>query len=153
MRNPSLIATLLAAGCLAAGSTPDAEPGATPADPPPPGVQGMRPDRSDPLPPPAPAGAPERAEAEAALADGSNAALILFLARHPDDASAPRIRAALAARRTPDDPAQGRAAAGGEAGVIAAFDAARLAGTPEAWQGFARRHPNHPLTAEAARWR
>ena len=49
-------ATLLAAGCLAAGSTPDADPGATPADTPPPGVQGMRSDRSDPLPPPAPAG-------------------------------------------------------------------------------------------------
>ncbi|WP_134724879.1 hypothetical protein [Paracoccus luteus] len=155
MRTPSLIATLLAAGCLAAGSAPDAGP-AQP-DPKPPPRQApetaSRPDRSDPLPPPAPDGAPERAEADAALAQGSNAALILFLARHPDDANARRIRAALADRRTPDDPARARAAAGAEAGIVAEFDAARLTGTPAAWQGFASRHPNHPLTAEAARWR
>lgn len=138
---PAMLALLAATGCTAAAQVPpDAVPG--------PGL-GIR---SEPLPPPAPAGAPEAEEAAAALAAGSSTALIRFLARHPDDPNAPRVRAALAARTTPDDARQ-QSAAGAEAEVIAAFDSARLAGTAAAWNDFAARFRGHPLVAEAQAWR
>ncbi|MTE01079.1 hypothetical protein GIY56_12310 [Paracoccus sp. YIM 132242] len=146
MTRLALIATLLTAGCLGeagpSGAAPD-DPGGGPAD---------MPIRSDPLPPPAPKGAPEAAEAAAALAAGNSAALILFLARHPADPAAPRVRAALAGRREPVTPADAMAVAGGEAAVIGAFDAARLSGTPAAWADFTAHYGSHPLAAEAARW-
>lgn len=146
MTRLALIATLLTTGCLAApersGAAPD-DPGGGP---------GGMPIRSDPLPPPAPPGSPEAREAAAALAAGDSASLILFLARHPDDPAAPRVRAALAGRRTPVTAAAATAVAGGEGAVIAAFDAARLSGTDRAWADFTARFPTHPLAAEAARW-
>lgn len=108
--------------------------------------------RSEPLPPPAPAGTPEAQEADAALAAGSNAALIRFLARHPLDPQAPRIRKELAKRRSPDNAAQ-VAASGPDAAAIAAFDAARLAGTAHAWETFRTRYASHPLVAEVENWR
>lgn len=147
LRLPALFAIIAATGCNAAAQVP---PGG--------GAEGGGPEggglgiRSEPLPPPAPRGAPEAHEAAAALADGSSTALIQFLARHPDDPAAPRVRAALAARTAPDQP--GRiAAAGGEAEIVAAFDAARRAGTAAAWDAFTRRFGDHPLVAEAEAWR
>ena len=107
---------------------------------------------SYPLPPPAPQGAPEAEEAAAALADGSSTALIEFLARHPGDPNAVRVRAALSAHGKADAPAR-IAAAGGDAQIVAAFDAARRAGTDQAWDAFVARYGDHPLTAEAERWR
>lgn len=135
MRMP-VVLVLLLAGCISAAALAEGPGGKT---------------RSDPLPPPAPAGGPEAQEAEAALAAGSNAALIRFLARHGDDPQAPRIRQALAARG-PDSTGQA-AAADPDAAVIAAFDAARLAGNAAAWSAFQGRYPTHPLAAEAERWR
>ncbi|MCZ0963356.1 hypothetical protein [Paracoccus benzoatiresistens] len=146
MTRLALIATFLTAACLAEPvplvAAPD-DPGDGP---------GPLPIRSDPLPPPAPQGVPESQEAAAALAAGDNASLILFLARHPADPAAPRVRAALAGRRTPVSPAAATAVAGGEGAVIAAFDAARLSGTDRAWTDFMTRYSTHPLAAEAARW-
>jgi|GEM_PF-6431290 len=142
MTHPGLIATLLTAGCMSVAGPS----GAIPESP-----RNM-PIRSEPLPPPASRGAPEAEEAAAALAAGSSAALILFLARHPDAPAAPKVRAALSARRAPDAPAA-TAVAGGESAVVSAFDAARLAGTADAWSDFIARYPTHPLAAEAARWR
>lgn len=138
---PVLLA-MLATGCAASAQVPpDQDPG--------PMGLGIR---SEPLPPPAPEGVPEAEEAAAALAAGSSTALIQFLARHPDNPNAPRIRAALAARTAPDDPAR-LAAAGGEAEIVAAFDAARRAGTAAAWDAFAARFGDHPLVAESKAWR
>ncbi|MBP7000589.1 hypothetical protein [Amaricoccus sp.] len=97
---------------------------------------------SAPPPPPGAALAEELALAEAA---GTSAALILFVARHPDEADAARAR--LAARHAPD-PAP---AAGPDADMIAAFDAARRSGDPAALAAFAARYPGHPLAAEALR--
>lgn len=138
---PAMLALVAAAGCTAAAQVPP--------DPGPGGPLGIR---SEPLPPPAPAGTAEAEEAAAALADGSSTALIQFLARHPDDPAAPRVRAALSARSAPDDPAR-IAAEGGEAGIVADFDQARRAGTAAAWDAFAARYRGHPLAAEAERWR
>lgn len=111
------------------------------------------------------AGGAERAAAEAApamdpqavladfyarsLAADSSAALILFIARYPDDPLADEARVRLRAR--PPDPA---AAGGPDGEIIAQFDAAR-GGGPAALDAFARRHAGHPLAAEALRpfWR
>lgn len=111
------------------------------------------------------AGAGERAAAEAAapmdpqavladlyarsLAADSSAALILFIARYPDDPLAGEARIRLRAR--PPDPAP---AGGPDGAIIAQFDAARVGG-PAALDAFALRHAGHPLAAEALRpfWR
>jgi hypothetical protein len=79
-----------------------------------------------------------------AVAAGSNGALVNFIARHPDTALTDRARVRLAAR----PPSDGWT--GPDAAIYRAFDAARVAG-PAALAGFARRYPNHPLAAEAAR--
>ena len=81
-----------------------------------------------------------------ALADGSNAALILFIARYPDEPLTATARAALQARPDPDP----RPAPGPDGAIIDAFDRARLAG-PAALAAFARTHAGHPLGAEAGR--
>jgi hypothetical protein len=106
--------------------------------------------RAPPLPPPADPATVLAQALAAALADGSSAALILFIARYPDEPLTGTARAALAARRRPDP----RIPAGPDGAVIAAFDRARLAG-PAALAAFARAYPNHPLGAEALRpdWR
>jgi hypothetical protein len=80
----------------------------------------------------------------AALAADASAPLILFIARHGDEAAAQRAREALAARRVPDPVAPG----GTDGRIIADFDAARLAG-PQALAAFAGAHPRHPLGVEA----
>lgn len=93
------------------------------------------------------------------LAEESAAALVLFIARYPDAPLAEAARARLKARALPD-PAPpgglegGNFPAGPDGAVYAEFDAARRAG-PAALDAFARRHPGHPLAAEAARpiWR
>jgi hypothetical protein len=90
---------------------------------------------------------------EQALAQDASAALIMLLARTPDSPEAPAARAALAARHSPDPAAVTQALAGADAGVVADFDAARLAGTQAAWQAFLSRHGSHPLAVEAAFWR
>ncbi|MGO1078431.1 hypothetical protein [Inquilinus sp. CA228] len=87
-------------------------------------------------------------EFRGAVDDGSNAALIRFIARHPETALADEARRRLQQRPAPDayplanDP---------DAAVYAAFDAARRTGTAEAWRDFARTYANHPLAAEATR--
>lgn len=93
---------------------------------------------------PAVAVAEQFADAEAA---GSNAALILFILRYPDEPQAATARAALAARRSPDP----RPDPGPDGAMIAAFDAARLSGDPAALKAFAAAYPNTPLAAEALR--
>jgi hypothetical protein len=100
-----------------------------------------------PVPPLADPAIAVRRQLDAALAAGTSGALILFLARYPEEPAAGPARAALAARRLPDrvpsdDP---------DGDVAAAFDRARLAG-PGALDAFAARHGNHPLGAEALRW-
>lgn len=82
-----------------------------------------------------------------AIADGSNGALILFLARYPADPDAETVRGLLATRRQPD-PAPLR---GPDGAIVAAFDRARLDG-PAALGAFAARYPTHPLAAEARLW-
>jgi hypothetical protein len=79
-----------------------------------------------------------------AVAAGSNAALINFIARHPDAPLTDQARARLAGR----PPGDGWT--GPDAAIYGAFDAARVAG-PDALARFARRYPSHPLAAEASR--
>jgi hypothetical protein len=87
-------------------------------------------------------------EFRGAVDDGSSAALIRFIARHPDDALAEEAWRRLAPRTAPD----GRSLAGDpDATVYAAFDAARRAGTARAYRDFASAYANHPLAAEAER--
>lgn len=87
-------------------------------------------------------------EFRGAVDEGSNAALIRFIARHPDQALAEEARRRLALRTKPDE----RPLAGDpDAAVYAAFDAARRAGTAQAYRDFARTYAGHPLAAEAER--
>lgn len=81
-----------------------------------------------------------------ALADGSNGALIMFIARNPEEPQAERAREALAARSRPDASPW----PGPDGNIVAAFDRARLGG-PAALAAFAAATPNHPLAAEALR--
>jgi hypothetical protein len=85
---------------------------------------------------------------EQAIAAGNSAALIMFLARNPDTQQAPEVRQILSARDTPDSLAVTEAVAGGDAVVVSAFDAARLAGTRDGWDNFMRRHGGHALSAQ-----
>lgn len=85
---------------------------------------------------------------EQAIAAGTSAALIMFLARNPGTKQAADVRQLLAARRAPDSPAETEAVAGGDAEVVSAFDAARLAGTRAGWDAFLKRHGGHPLSAQ-----
>lgn len=87
-------------------------------------------------------------EFRGAVNDGSSAALIRFIARHPDQALAEEARRRLARRTAPDGPAL---AGDPDAAVYAAFDAARRAGTARAYRDFARAYAGHPLAAEADR--
>lgn len=90
---------------------------------------------------------------EQAVAAGNSAALIMFLARNPDTRQAPEVRQLLAARQTPDSLAVTEAVAGGDAEVVSAFDAARLAGTREGWDAFLQRHGGHALSAQVQYFR
>jgi hypothetical protein len=84
------------------------------------------------------------------LAEDSDAALILFIARYPDDPLAEDARRRLRLRAGPDPVSFG----GPDGRLISEFDAARRAG-PAALDAFAARHPGHPLAAEAQQpfWR
>lgn len=88
------------------------------------------------------------------LAADSSAALILFIARYPDDPLAGEARLRLRARSPDLAPPGGPDGADPDGAIIAQFDAARIAG-PAALDAFARRHAGHPLAAEALRpfWR
>jgi hypothetical protein len=87
-------------------------------------------------------------EFRGAVGDGSNAALIRFIARHPQTALADEAWRRLEQQPAPD----ARALANDpDAAVYAAFDAARCAGTAEAYRDFAQAYANHPLAAEATR--
>jgi hypothetical protein len=98
------------------------------------------------VPPPPDYAAGLRSSLDQALADGSNAALILFIARYPDETLTGTARTALKARTAPDP----LPPPGPDGTIVAAFDAARLAG-PAALAAFAGAYGNHPLAAEAAR--
>lgn len=76
---------------------------------------------------------------------GSNAALILFIARFPNDPLADQARQALL-RRTAPDPAPDP---GPDGDIIIEFDRARLTGTPAALAHFSARYAGHPLAIEA----
>ena len=97
------------------------------------------------VPPPPDYAAGLRSTLDAALAEGSNAALILFIARYPDEALTDEARTALAARRRLD-----AGYPGPDGDIFAAFDRARLAG-PAALAAFAATYSGHPLGAEARR--
>jgi hypothetical protein len=107
---------------------------------------GAAPAQAPVMPPPPDYAAGLAASLAAARAAGTSAALILFIARYPDEPLTDDARAALAARRTPDP----RPDPGPDGAIIAAFDRARLAG-PAALAAFAAATPNHPLGAEALR--
>jgi hypothetical protein len=97
------------------------------------------------VPPPPDPAAVLTDELQRAVDAGTNAAIINFIARHPDEPMTAQARARLAARTSPDS-AKG---AGPDADIQAAFDAARLQGTSAALTAFARRYADHPLAAEA----
>ncbi len=107
--------------------------------------------RSEELPPPLPDSVLDRNAWDQAVAGNSNAALIFFLARNPDSPYASAARQMLASRRAPDPPGTARAVAGPDAGIIEAFDAARLSGDSGALDGFIASYGNYPLAAEALR--
>jgi hypothetical protein len=112
--------------------------------------QSMSPDQT--LPPPRYTAADSaRLAFDEAAAASTSAALILFLAREPDSPYRDEARALLDARRTPDPPGTAAAVAPADAGIIEAFDAARLAGSATAWERFLAAHGTHPLAAEARR--
>lgn len=87
-----------------------------------------------------------RRELDGAIAEGTNAALIRFVARHGSEPIAEEARDRLARRSEPDaavsrtDP---------DSAIYQAFDEARLDGTSEAYRLFISRFANHPLAAEA----
>ncbi|TSD85981.1 hypothetical protein FFK22_024475 [Mycobacterium sp. KBS0706] len=87
-------------------------------------------------------------EFRGAVDDGSNAALIRFIARHPETALADEAWRRLQQRPAPDEHPL---ANDPDAAVYAAFDTARRTGTAEAWRDFARTYATHPLAAEATR--
>ena len=93
----------------------------------------------------------DRMAFDQAVAAGSNAALIMFLARNPASSHAAAARAQLALRRTADASAVTGAVAGTDVSIVAAFDAARLSGDPAALIAFVAQYGNHPLAAEARR--
>lgn len=104
-----------------------------------------QPRRAESLPPPLdPAVALNRSFARA-VAEDSNAALLLFIARNPDTAEAEAARGLLA-RRPGLDPLP---YPGPDGPILEAFDRARLAG-PAALAAFAARYrDSHPLGTEA----
>lgn len=107
--------------------------------------------RSDPLPPPLASEGSDRLALSQAESAGSNAALIMFLARFADSPLTVEARARLRARLQPDAAGVAEAAAGTDAGVVRAFDAARLQG-PAGLESFIAAHASHPLAAEARLW-
>lgn len=123
-----LLALGLAAGLAACGALAQAQPR-----------------RAESLPPPLdPAVALNRSFTRA-VAEGSNAALLLFIARNPGTDEADESRRLLA-RRPGLDPLP---YPGPDGPILEAFDRARLAG-PEALAAFAARyHDSHPLGMEA----
>lgn len=105
--------------------------------------------RMIPADPPAPPGQRARSPAfDQAQAARNSSALILFLIHHREDPALASVRDVLAHRRLPDSRATVLATAGPEAEVVAAFDAARLAGTAAARQDFLARYPDHVLASE-----
>jgi hypothetical protein len=108
---------------------------------------------SEPLPRPLATPAEgDRLAFDQAVATGTSAALIVFLAREPENPWIEEARLLLERRRAPDPPGAALIA-GPDAGVVESFDQARLAGTVGAWDGFLARHDGHPLAAEARRLR
>jgi hypothetical protein len=90
---------------------------------------------------------------DTALSANSNAAIIMFLLKHPGDRFSEMARINLKARRLPDSPQALQAAAGGDADLVAAFDAARLANTDATWSDFLARYGETPLAAEVPNFR
>ena len=90
---------------------------------------------------------------DTAFQANSNAAIIMFLLNNPGDRFAPMARTNLNARQTPDTPQALQAAAGANADMVAAFDAARLSRSDAAWNAFLARYGDSPLAAEVANFR
>lgn len=103
------------------------------------------PRRAESLPPPVDPAVAMRLSLAQAVADGSTAALLLFIARNPDTVEAGEARH-LARARTHLDPLP---YPGPDGAILEAFDRARLAGA-DALAAFAARYrDSHPLGAEA----
>jgi hypothetical protein len=90
---------------------------------------------------------------DTAFSANSNAAIIVFLLKHPGDRFSEMARISLRARRTPDSAQALHAAAGDDADLVAAFDAARLANSDAAWSDFLSRYGDTPLAAEVPKFR
>ena len=90
---------------------------------------------------------------DAALSMQSNAAIIMFLLQHPGDPFAEMARDHLNARQTPDSAEALQAAAGANAALVGAFDAARLEKSDAAWAAFLARYGDSPLAAEVPYFR
>ncbi len=95
------------------------------------------------LPPPRDPGQAILEQLRSAQSAPGNDALILFLARYPEQPSAGTARRLLRARAP-----ETIAGPGPDAEIILAFDRARL--TPSALADFQRRYAGHPLAREAA---
>lgn len=100
-----------------------------------------------PIPPPRDPAVVLDAEYQRARAAGTNAALILFIARQPDSPLADQARVTLRGRTTPDPTPD----SGPDGDILMAFDLARLSRDRAALDDFARLYAGHPLAAEAAR--
>lgn len=88
-----------------------------------------------------------------ALAANSSAALIMFLIEHPGDPFVEQARSYLRARSLPDTDVALRSAAGAQAPVVAAFDAARRLSTDFAWTDFLAKYGTHRLAVEVSHFR
>jgi hypothetical protein len=90
---------------------------------------------------------------DTALFANSNAAIIVFLLKNPGDRFSEMARINLRARSIPDSAEALQAAAGGDADLVAAFDAARLTNSDAAWSDFLTRYGDTPLAAEVPKFR
>lgn len=148
MRTLEQAVRLTALCSLIAACVPAADSAAAPLPIPPPPAQTDNMAAAENSPGTPPGQRPRSPAFDQAQAARNSTALILFLIHHRDDPALASVREVLAHRRQPDSRATLLATAGPEAEVVAAFDAARLAGTAAAWQDFLARYPDHILASE-----
>ncbi len=108
-------------------------------------AQSERPKRAGEMPPPPDYEAVMADEFRHARQAGTNAALIRFIARHPQHRLADEARTLLSRRPAADPPG---GSGDPDADIYRAFDQARRDRT---FGSFIARHPEHPLAEEARR--
>jgi hypothetical protein len=86
-------------------------------------------------------------EFRGAVEEGTSAALLRFIARHPDHPLANRARELLAGRKARDEDRSSEP----DADIYGAFEDARRKNSIEAFEAFAERYAGHPLSVEAKR--